>query len=208
MNSPTRFVIIVLFVVLHSGTTEQLCAAERKSNADILYQVCQEAVASSISDARIPDTSTIVLNIEEGKINHFFAQPLTETFRRQFPSLFTRKTASGIEISVSVGGVSVIYGESFSDGFLTAHRSERRIDVALRMTAIRIEDGKILWAKSKGASFVDTVYVDEIPDLQVSSDQIAKGVMPQRSAMEKFIEPFIIVGAAGVAVYLFFTIRS
>jgi hypothetical protein len=76
------------------------------------------------------------------------------------------------------------------------------------MTAMRFEDGKILWAKSKGASLVDTVYVDDIPNLQVSSERIAKGVMPQRSAMEKFIEPFIIVGAAGVAVYLFFTIRS
>ena len=199
---------IVLFAVLLSGTAEQLCAAEKKSNADILYQVCQVAVASMISETQIPDTSTIVLKIEDGDINRFFAQPLTESFRQRFPSLFTRGTASGIEISVSVGGVSVVYGQSFSDGFLSARRSERRIDVGLRMTALRFEDGKILWAKSKGASFVDTVYVDDIPDLQLSSERIVKGVMPQRSAMEKFIEPFIIVGAAGVAVYLFFTIRS
>ncbi len=199
---------IVLFGVLLSGTAMQLCAAEKKSNADILYQVCQEAVASSISDAQIPDTATIVLKIEDGEINRFFAQPLTESFRQRFPSLFTRKTASGIELSVSVGGVSVAYGQSFSDGFFSARRSERRIDISLRMTAMRFEDGKVLWAKSKGASFVDTVYVDEIPDLQLSSERIAKGVMPQRSVMEKLIEPFIIVGAAGVAVYLFFTIRS
>jgi hypothetical protein len=201
-------VTIVLFAVLLSGTVGQFCAAEKKSNADILYQVCQEAVATSISEAQIPDTSTIVLKIEDGEINRFFAQTLTQSFRQRFPSLFTRKTASGIEISVSVGGVSVVYGQSFSDGFLSARRSERRIDVGLRMTAMRFEDGKILWAKSKGASFVDTVYVDDIPDLQLSSERIAKGVMPQRSTMEKLIEPFIIVGAVGVAVYLFFTIRS
>lgn len=208
MNSPSLFVPILLFAVLLSGTEGQLCAAEKKSNADILYQVCQEAAASSIFAAQIPDTSTIVLKIEDGEINRFFAQPLTESFRQRYPSLFTRKAASGIEISISVGGISVVYGQSFSDGFLSARRSERRIDVELRMTAMRFEDGKILWAKSKGSSFVDTVYVDDIPDLQLSSERIAKGVMPQRSAMEKFIEPFIIVGAAGVAVYLFFTIRS
>jgi hypothetical protein len=201
-------VTIVLFAVLLSGTARQLSASEKKSNSDILYQVCQEAVASSISDAQIPDTSTIVLKIEDGEINRFFAQPLTESFRQRFPSLFTRKTASGIEISVSIGGVSVVYGQSFSDGFFSARRSERRIDVGLRMTAMRFEDGKILWATSKGSSFVDTVYVDDIPDLQLSSERIAKGVLPQRPLMEKFIEPFIIVGAAGVAVYLFFTIRS
>lgn len=199
---------IVLFAVFFSGTAEQLCAVEKKSNANILYQVCQEAVASSISDAQIPDTSTIVLKIEDGEVNRFFADHLTESFRQRFPSLFTRKTASGIEICVSVGAVSVVYGQSFSDGFLSARRSERRIDVGLRMTAMRFEDGKILWAKSKGASSVDTVYVNDIPDLQLSSERIAKGVMPQGSAMEKFIEPFIIVGAAGVAIYLFFTIRS
>jgi hypothetical protein len=208
LNSASRFVIIVLFALLLSGMLGQLCAGEKKTNADILYQVCQEAVASSISEAQIPDTSTIVLKIEDGEINRFFAQPLTETFRQRFPSLFTRERTSGIEISVSVGGISVVYGQSFSDGFLSARRSERRIDVSIRMTAMRFEDRKILWAKSKDASFADTVYVDDIPDLQLSSERIVKGVMPQRSVMEKFIEPFIIVGAAGVAVYLFFTIRS
>jgi len=194
--------------VLLSGTPSKLCASEKKSNAEILYQVCREAAASSISDARIPDSSTIVLKIEDGESNRFFAQALTESFRQQFTSLFTRKSTSGIEVSVAVGGISVVYGESFSDGFLSARKSERRIDLAVHMTATRNDDGKILWAKSKGASFVDTVYVDEIPELQLSSEHIAKGIMPHRPLMEKLIEPFIIVGAAGVAVYLFFTIRS
>lgn len=186
----------------------RLCAAERKSNAAVFYQLCQEVAASTLSEAQIADTSTIVLKIEDGEINHFFARLLTETFRHRFSSLFTRNTPSGIEVSVSIAQVSVAYGQPFSDGFFSARRSERRIDVGVRMSAMRYEDGRILWATSKGASFVDTVYVDDIPDLQVTGERIAKGVIPQRSAIEKLIEPFIIVGATGVAVYLFFTIRS
>lgn len=205
MNSVLRFAAILFLLVLPLG---QLCANERKTTADILYHVCQDVVARTISEVQVSDTSIVVLKIDNGDVSRFFAQPITEIFQRRFTSLFTREKTSGVEVSVSVGDVSVVFGEPFSDGFLSAHRSERQIDLGLRMTATRIEDGKILWAKSQRGSFIDTVYVDDIQELQRSSAPVTKGVMPQRSAMEKFIEPFIIVGAAGVAVYLFFTIRS
>ena len=73
---------------------------------------------------------------------------------------------------------------------------------------MRNADGKILSAETERRSFSDTVYVDEISNLQESSKHIAAGPMPGRSALERFIGPLIIAGAAGIAVYLFFTIRS
>jgi hypothetical protein len=188
---------------------EYLYAADRnpKPNKEVLFQACRDAVAGFIAETQIPDTTEIVLMIEGGEINRFFAQALTESFRRRFSSVFTQRAASGVEISASIAEAAVIYEQPFSEGFFFARKCERQVEVDVRMTAMRSVDGKILWAGTKSSSYADTVFVSEIPKLQQSSEHIARGVMPQRSAMERFIEPLIIVSAAGVAVYLFFTIR-
>jgi hypothetical protein len=205
----SRVAHIALVALLVSGMAKSLYAADRnpKLNKEILFQACRDAVAGFISETQIPDTTEIVLMIEGGEINRFFAQVLTESFRRRFSSVFTQHATSGVEISASIGDAAVIYEQAFSESFFSARRCERQVEVGVRMTAMRSVDGKILWAGTKSSLYTDTVYVSDIPKLQQSSEHIARGVMPQRSAMERFIEPFIIVSAAGVAVYLFFTIR-
>ena len=210
MSPLSRFAHIVLATLLVSGTMECLRAAEKhpKSNEGILFQVCDKAVQDFFTETRITDTTQIVLKIGGGEINGFFAQTLIESFRRQFSSLYVQQSVPGVEISASIREVSVAYGEPFSESFLSARKCERQIEVDVRLTAVRLGDGKILWAGSKSASYADTVFVSEIQNIQQSSEHIARGVMPVRSAMERFIEPFIIVSAAGVAIYLFFTIRS
>jgi hypothetical protein len=146
--------------------------------------------------------------MEKGEINRFFSQPLLESFRQHFVSLYARSGAPSVDILVSVAEVGITYGEPFSDGFFSARKSQRTVDIALRFAATRSADGKILWAGTEKRSFSDTVYVDEISKLQESSKHIASGPLPDRSALERFIGPLIIAGAAGIAIYLFFTIRS
>lgn len=189
---------------------EWACGAEKsaKPNREILLQLCGEAIDSLTADAPIPDSSRVFLKVEEGDLDRFFASAFTTSFHHKFSSLYTQPVASGIQISVSVATAAVAYGQSFSESFLSARVCERSVEVDLRFTALRVDDGKILWAGVKKASLRDTIYVAEISALEETSARIARGVVPQPSVFERIIEPFIIVGAAGVAVYLFFTIRS
>ena len=173
-----------------------------------MVSLSREAADVFCADVKISDTTSVALNMESGEVNRFFSQPLLESFRQHFASLYARSGTSSVDILVSVAEVGVTYGEPFSDGFFSARKSQRTVDVALRFSATRSADGKILWAGTEKRSFSDTVYVDEISKLQESSKHIASGPLPDRSALERFIEPLIIAGAAGIAVYLFFTIRS
>ena len=113
-----------------------------------------------------------------------------------------------VEVSASVEDVTVSYGDPFSDGFFSPRKCQRNLDLRLTLTAKQCRGGKILWAGDEPASLTDTVNVADVPLLEQSTEHIAKGIHPQRSILERLIEPFIIVGATGVAIYLFFTIRS
>ena len=173
-----------------------------------MVDLSREATGIFCTDLKISDTTSVSVDIENGVVNRFFSRPLIESFRQHFVSLYARSGASSVDIDVSVPEITVSYGEAFSDGFLSARKSQRVIGVSVRLTATRNSDGKILSAETERRLFSDTVYVDEISNLQESSKHIASGPMPDRSALERFIGPLIIAGAAGIAVYLFFTIRS
>ncbi len=209
MSAQSQFVQVLFIILLISGTPELLRAGGNpRSNEEIMVDLSREAVDIFCADLKISDTTSIVLIMENGEVNRFFIQPVLESFRQHFISLYARSGASSVDILGSVAEVGVTYGEPFSEGLFSARKSQRTVEIALRFAATRIADGKILWAGTEKRSFSDTVYVDEISKLQESSKHIASSPLPDRSALERFIEPLIIVGAAGVAVYLFFTIRS
>ncbi len=209
MNAQSQFVYVAFIVLLISGMPEILRSEGiPRSNEEIMIGLSREAADELITDWKIPDTTSIALIMENGEVNRFFSPPLLECFRQRFAALYARSGAASVDILGSVAGVGVTYGEPFSDGFFSARKSQRTVDVALRFSATRNADGKILWAGTEKRSFSDTVYVNEISKLQESSKHIATGPLPESSALERFIEPLIIAGAAGIAVYLFFTIRS
>jgi hypothetical protein len=200
----------IFIACLAAGTLGELRADDSaaKSNADVMSDLCRQAVERFCADVIIPDTTVVSLNIESGEANRFFTPTLVQAFRRHFASLYTRRSVSTIEISASIGKVSVLYGEAFSDGLFSGRKCMRTIDLEVQVAATKNDDGKVLWAGTTKASHADTVYVSDIRELQKSSQWLSNGVLPAPSALERFIEPIIIGGAAGVAVYLFFTIRS
>jgi hypothetical protein len=210
LNATLKGATAVLIASLAAGTLSELRADDStaKSNADVMSDLCRQAVESFCADAKIPDTTVVSLNVESGEANRFFTPTFVQTFRQHFASLYTRRSISTIEISASVGKVGVLYGEAFADGFFSGRKCRRTIDFEVRLIVTKNDEGKVLWAGTTKASYADTVYVAEIRELQHSSQWISTGVLPSPSLLERVFEPIIIVGAAGVAVYLFFTIRS
>ncbi len=210
MKARLRYALIMFAGVLVLGAADSVLAGtgNSKPNREIMEGLCRDALDAFFDAAKIPDTTEIVLHIEDGEANHFFTPIFFESFHQRYRALYSHDRTSGAGVSVSLGALTVDYGSPFSESFLSARLSERRINVAVRFTAVQNSDGKVLWSGTEAKSLTDTVFVDEIPVLRMSSEHVAGSVMPERSALERIVEPFIIVAAAGVAVYLFFTIRS
>ena len=210
MKRPLRLVALVSLGLLVSPESGLLLGSENgaKSNETIFLQLCRDAVGSFNGELNLSDSTAMVVQAGSGEANLFFSPTLLEAFRSRFSAVFTRGEMAGVTVSAALQEFRVSYGETFSDGIFSTQRTERVITETWQFSAVRNNDGKVLWAGAKGGMSRDTIDVAEIPRLEHSSAHLVAGIGPQRSVYEKLIEPFIIVAAAGVAVYLFFTIRS
>jgi len=200
---------VILFGLSIGGTRAlSFDASVPKSNGAVLSDLCLQTVNHFCDDAKIPDTSTIRLTIEEGDANRFLAGTLAQGFRQRFTGVYSGNGIADLGVVSSVASAGIVYGEPFSDGLFSARQCCRTVTLAMRFVVTRYVDGKILWAGTQNAEYNDTVKVSDMEDLQKGSEKIIHGEIPAGSILEQFLEPFIIGGAAGVAVYLFFTIRS
>ena len=80
--------------------------------------------------------------------------------------------------------------------------------VSIIYQANRIPFGEILSSKSISEEISDTVSVDDISTVEDPNINITHAELPTEPFIDKFVEPFVIIGATGVAVYLFFHVRS
>ncbi len=68
--------------------------------------------------------------------------------------------------------------------------------------------GNVIFAGTTSGSAADTVAENRISDLESGSMHFTKGVVPDLRSLDRFIEPFVIIGATGAAILLFFQVRS
>jgi len=115
--------------------------------------------------------------------------------------------ASRCLIEVDNSEYHVRYGSMFSDGFLGKKKVQRNISAELAIQT-KNKSGEILFNNILKDQSADTVSVDDIPSLELTNTKSTHGEIPPDNILERYVEPFIIIGATGVAVFLFFHIRT
>lgn len=66
----------------------------------------------------------------------------------------------------------------------------------------------IVYAGTLSKTAVDTVSEDSVPSLESEPLGFTRGTVPDLRTFDRFIEPFVIIGATGAAIFLFFQVRS
>lgn len=110
--------------------------------------------------------------------------------------------APSIHCLVRVAAVE--YGEPFTESFFGPRRCTRTVALTVSIRG----DLPVTCPARISFSCSDTVLVSDIPMLDASAPPRTKVVLPERSWLDTVLEPAIITVASGVAIYLFFTIRS
>lgn len=102
--------------------------------------------------------------------------------------------------------LSVSYDNIRKPGFFAGAVVDRTIRVALY--------SEILNGPAVGASehlekaYSDTLPADTLPEVENPPVPYTKGAMPELNSFDRYIEPFVIIGATGAAIFLFFQVRS
>jgi hypothetical protein len=196
----------IMILVVNFSNGEAI--AQGKTNRELLFELCGEATSAVIDSSKTPSDTAVCMIAEPDTLTQIFFQTLVESFHRHFRSVVLKECDSLESLTVSVVRANVWYGDSFTLGMFGARRCRRTVEVGVQGTAVDPLTRKVRWAGTVSRSVQDTILVDDISSVEPSAGLIGKGSPPGRSFLDALVEPFVIIAATGVAVYLFFTIRS
>ena len=171
-----------------------------------------ETITKQIIDhSNIAQGESIVVNFQQGEgmwiaQNSFFA-----TLKSSGYKVYSSKDsiAQG-KVVFDVTGVDLKtrYDDMFRESILGTKKIKRTIITALACQMTNTQSHEVVFSRSLNESFSDTVMVDQINTLELPSAKPTHADLPSEDFFDRILEPFVIIGATGVAVYLFFHVRS
>ena len=108
--------------------------------------------------------------------------------------------------SVRGASLTVDYRDIRKPGIFSGPVANRVVSAGI--TSEVTAGGTIVFAGTMSRSVTDTVPEERIAGIETGSTGIATGKIPDLRSLDRYIEPFVIIGAAGVAILLFFQVRS
>jgi hypothetical protein len=181
-------------------------------NLEKLQRLLDGAATEIASRSHSMAGDTVELRVSAGADSWVVENALLRALKALGCTAFvTRATASpgsGLRWEIGPATMDVRYDKMFRDGLFGAKKVRRTVSVSMSYQTLKSRGGEISSADVIERAAVDTVAVDEVPDLEHADLKSTRGELPSDQFLDKVIEPFIIIGATGVAVYLLFHVRS
>lgn len=196
--------ILILFIVFSFSFlfAENLPQSDRER-----MRIASDSLLSQIiEEAGLVPASSVYLSCDASFRSTPFYFAVSNLFYQRNISVSTDSAKAARVFAISVRRASVIYGETFTESFFSPQYTERTI--SLSFDAVVQDSLKILYAASKSLMLRDTVRYADTEGLHDFSSPFSSYTPPSLSFFDSLLEPIVVTIASGIAVYLFFTIRS
>jgi hypothetical protein len=188
----------------------RVSAQERATptNLDIMRELAKNLTLELSSTLNTDRDSVISISVMPKDVAWYMESVVVEGFTsrgfvvREDVSLPTRAEFSLRDARVEYSNIS-------REGLFGSKTVERTIRITL--------DSKLV-QKSNGVENInmrpltnvahDTVFVSQVASLEHPTIVFTKGVMPREGFFSNLVEPFVVIGAIAVAVFLLFNVRS
>ena len=196
------FVFFIFSVVLIASEKTSFV-----SHREVINKLCSN-IAEMIAKENVQHVKSVTLKMNTDSLSQFFKQQFIHSLVANNIQVSLEPIGTETTLEVEVRESSVIYGEVFSESLFGEQQTERTISVDVASIISHNTDGKILYAKSFVLSSTDTIAYSSVKQIHDSSIPITSYQAPMLSFFDSILEPAIITVASGIAIYLFFTIRS
>ncbi len=176
---------------------------QTKTNLEIFYSLIDSST-SSLADKIPSNQNEINLNLTLGNAYSIFNNQVISSLTKKKKSIVDSNDKDALTINYAIDKASVNYGEMFRDGLLGDEKIPRTLE--LKGNYLIKSNNEIV--KTFEYSFADTITVDEVKDVENISYPFTQSDVPAEPFFSNLWEPVIAIGAAAIAVYLFFTVRS
>ncbi len=204
MKSAGRNIVFFLVYVSLCVSSENIPTV---SNREI-FNVLSDSIISKIIVQKLQHCPSILLKVSTDTFTSFYRQQFINRLTSKNITVFENNTTPETILELSVQESSVFFGELFTESFLGKKKVKRTIRLTINATFSTPADGKILWSDQYSESVIDTVNFSNIEQINNSTIPLTSFRRPEISFFDSVLEPAIVIFSTGVAVYLFFTIRS
>ncbi len=204
MNCTGRLIVIIVLC-------GSLCPASEpafpNSNREIIFQLCDSVAKKIVAEGILLQNSVTIRTGVDTFTSSLRSQFILGLASRNI-SVFQQSSPSETILEITVRGSTVLYGEVFTESFLGTRKTERNVSLNINAFVVSGSDEKVIWAKQFSESIIDTVNYSETERLNDSTLPLTNYKKAELSFFDSILEPAIVTIASGVAIYLFFTIRS
>ncbi len=168
-------------------------------------------VGSLIDNWRLPAGDSLELRTDSANDGWIAESAVTDTLRNRGYRVFIRPPASARFahlLKLRVLNLAVHYTDLEQGGLFGSKSVMRTIEAEFEYSLQDTRTGEVLDSGTPSMKMTDRVQVDALSTLESPSIPRTQSVVPPDSFLDRAVEPFLILGAAGVAVYLLFHIRS
>jgi hypothetical protein len=182
-----------------------------KTNLEVMQVLAQNITEQIISASNISKNEKVLVDVKNGDESWIAVHAFTSSLKDMGFQVFVSSDSTvndGITLKLPTTKFHVQYDDMFRAGIFGAKKVRRTVMAEVICQAIKNASREILFSKSFSEHSIDTVSVDDISTIEYSAARSTHGELPAEDFLDRIVEPFIIIGATGVVIYLFFHVRS
>jgi hypothetical protein len=199
---------LLLLIVKAASAAED--TSRVKKNTEILTTLLENITKDIIGRSSIASGESLVVQFQPMEEGWLIQSAVLKSLQQSGYVIRSGNTAEGSSWLVEIGGpeLATQYTDLHRDGFLGTKKVTRNISAKLDCRILDKRSAVYKLNDSFSQSFSDTVKIDDIDALQSDGGTSPRGTVPSGDVLDRIVEPFIIIGATGIAIYLLFNIRS
>ncbi len=174
----------------------------------VMSSACRGIAGSLLDGLNLPAGDSLELRTDSLNDGWIAQGAFTDTMRRRGYHVFDRPSVPIDLLRIQVLRLTVRYDDLQKEGLFGAKSVERTIDAEIEYALVRRGSGEVIDSGKRSRSISDRVAVDAVGSLETPAIHRTQATVPPDTFLDRAVEPFLILGAAGVAVYLLFHIRS
>lgn len=182
-----------------------------RTNIEIMQALSDSIAEKVIQQGFLTAGDSLEISMPKNDDIWIFSQAFTAALIAKGIHVFVEKDSLRAGQILFVGNTAlgkVHYTDMFRDGLFGIKKIKRTISVDCSYQIQNRGTKEVLRSESLSRSYGDTISVDDVSQVESDGVRSTHAELPSENFLDKIVEPFVIIGATGVAVYLFFHIRS
>lgn len=203
--------MVIFGFVYHSTLTGQISSDQTRSNVEVMQKLIGYITDKVITKSNLSPAESIGIQVRNFQDYWIVEEAISSSLKNAGYRVFRASGDSilnNIVFNINNSELNVQYDNMFRDGLFGIKKINRTIKTRLSLQVIDQKSNEVLLSDSFNEQSRDTINADEVNNVELASAPSTHAEIPGEAVIDRLVEPFIIIGATGAVVYLFFYVRS